>query len=157
MQHELHGHGQPTWRNGTSTICHGQPRRRRDNRLCDGRRRSPMRSVLVRQQSPPQTRGIASGKKTMAEVMAVEGGHRSERGLAPIMPHRLHSKEGLGELYSSLRAVEAVDGEDENDEQLGDGVRIAKGIAQQASSFGRRRAQRDTTGELARHTSATPP
>lgn len=65
----------------------------------------------------------------MAEVMAVDGGHRSERELAPIM----------------------------KDEVLDEGVRIAKGIGEQASSFGRRRAQRDTTGELARHTSATPP
>jgi hypothetical protein len=79
----------------------------------------------------------------MAELMAVERGHSFEGELAPIMPHRLHPVEDLDELYPPLRAVDAVDDEnEERDALLDEGVRIAHGIVQQASEFGRRRVQR---------------
>ena len=49
----------------------------------------------------------------MAEVMAVDSGHGSDREPSPIMPHQLRTIEQLDELYPSLKAVEAVDGEPE--------------------------------------------
>ena len=58
----------------------------------------------------------------------------------------------LGELHPSSGAVEAVNHEEEeNDELLEEGVRVAKCIVEQASCFGRRRVHRDTACELARH------
>ena len=79
----------------------------------------------------------------MAEVMAVDSGHGSDREPNPIMPHRLHSVEQLDELYPSLKAVEAVDDEsEERDELLETGVEIAREIVKEASQFGRRRVQR---------------
>ena len=96
-----------------------------------------------RAESAPQTRDSTSGKSTMAELMAVDSGPGSEREPAPIMPHRLYSVEDLDELYPPLRAVDAVDDEnEERDALLDEGVRIAHGIVQQASEFGRRRVQR---------------
>ena len=84
----------------------------------------------------------------MAEVMAVDSGHGSEREPAPIMPHRLYSVEQLDELYPPLRAVEAVDDEsEERDELLEEGFRVAMGIVKQASQFGRRRVQRQSTAQ----------
>ena len=60
------------------------------------------------------------------------------------MPHRLYSVERLDELYPPLRAVEAVDDEpEERDELVEQGVKIARGIVRQASEFGRRRVQRE--------------
>ena len=62
------------------------------------------------------------------------------------MPHRPHSEKELDELYLLLRAVEAVDDETEGkDELLEYGVRIARGVAEQASNFGRRRLERSGT------------
>ena len=79
----------------------------------------------------------------MAEVKAGDSGHGSDREPSPIMPHRLHTAEQLDKLYPSLEAVEAVDEEsEERDELLEEGIRIAKGIVTEASQFGRRRVQR---------------
>ena len=82
----------------------------------------------------------------MAEVMAVDSGHGSDREPSPMMPHRLHTAEQLGEFYPSSEAVEAVDDEsEERGELLEEGIRIAKGIVTEASKFGRRRVQRQET------------
>ena len=78
--------------------------------------------------------------------MAVGSGHGFEREPAPIMPHRLYSVEDLDELYPPLGAVEAVDDEnEEKDSLLDEGVKTARGIVKQASEFGRRRVQRQST------------
>ena len=96
-----------------------------------------------RAESAPQTRSSTSGKVTMAEVMAVDSGHGYDGEPSPIMPHRLYAVKELDELYPSLQAVEAVDDEsEERDELLDAGVRIARGIVREASQFGRRRVQR---------------
>ena len=96
-----------------------------------------------RAESAPHTRSSSSGKSTMAEVMAVDSGHGSDREPSPIMPHLLHAAEQLDQLYPSVQAVEAVDDEsEERDELLEEGIRIAKGIVTEASKFGRRRVQR---------------
>ena len=80
----------------------------------------------------------------MAEVMAVDSGHGFEREPAPIMPHRLYSVEDLNELYTPLRAVEAVDDQsEEEDALLDEGVEIARGIVKHAFECGRRRVQRE--------------
>ena len=96
-----------------------------------------------RAESAPQTRSSTSGKVTMAEVMAVDSGHGYDGEPSPIMPHRLYAVKELDELFPSLQAVEAVDDEsEERDELLDAGVRIARGIVREASQFGRRRVQR---------------
>ena len=78
--------------------------------------------------------------------MAVDSGHGSEREPSPIMPHLLHQAEQLDELYPPLAAVEAVDDEsEERDELLEEGIRVAKGIVTEASKFGRRWVQRQET------------
>ena len=49
-------------------------------------------------------------------------------------------------MHPPLRAVGAVDGEnEEKDDLLDEGVKIARGIVKQASEFGRRRVQRQST------------
>ena len=96
-----------------------------------------------RAESAPQTRGSTSGRATMAEVMAVDSGHGLDREPIPIMPHRCCSVGQLDELYPPLSAVEAVDDEsEERDELLETGVEIARGGVKEASQFGRRRVQR---------------
>ena len=84
----------------------------------------------------------------MAEVMAVDSGHGSEREPTPIMPRRLYSVEKLNGLYPPLRAVEAMDDESKRkDALLDEGVKIARGIFKQASESGRRRVQRQSTAQ----------
>ena len=94
--------------------------------------------------SAPQTRESAGSKATLAEALAVDGGHGSEGEPAPIMPHRNRSGDELDQLYPPIEAVEAVDDDEiDNDALLEKGLKIAKDIVVQASNFGRRRVQRD--------------
>ena len=94
--------------------------------------------------SAPQTRVSASTKATLAEVMAVGNGHESEGEPDPIMPHLSYSKADLDEIHPPIEAVEAVDNDEPDDDALlNEGVKVAKEIVEQASSFGRRRMQRE--------------
>ncbi len=93
--------------------------------------------------SAPQTRESTGTKATLAEVMALGGGHDSQGEPSPVMPHKIHSLEELNRLYPSIEAVEAADNDEiEDDALLAEGLKIAKDIVEQASSFGRRRVQR---------------
>ncbi len=94
--------------------------------------------------SAPQTRVSASTKATLAEVMAVGNGHESKGEPDPIMPHLNYSKADLDEIHPPIEAVEAVDNDEPDDDALlNEGVKVAKEIVEQASSFGRRRMQRE--------------
>ena len=64
-----------------------------------------------------------------------------------MMPHREHNAEELDRIYPPIEAVEDVDLEEpEDDPLLLKGYEIAKEIVAQASSFGRRRVQREVLG-----------
>ena len=57
-----------------------------------------------------------------------------------IMPHRTYSREQMDIRYPSLEAVEAVDDDrEEPDELLQAGEKVAQAIMEQANAAGRRR------------------
>ena len=93
--------------------------------------------------SAPQTRVSASTRATLAEVMAVDSGHECVGEQDPIMPHLSYSKADLDEVHPPIKAVEADDDDEPNDDALlNEGIKVAQEIVEQASSFGRRRIQR---------------
>ncbi len=63
----------------------------------------------------------------------------------PIIPHRVFSQEALDELYPSIGVAESADGDDAEEEQddlLDHGMRMAKDIEDRAACSGRRRIER---------------
>ena len=97
--------------------------------------------------SAPKTRATTGVRPTMAEVMALSQCNAEEEmgelTDMPIMPHRVYSAEELDEIYPSLEAVEAMDDEElEHDDLLEHGLQIAEGIARDASIFGRKRVHK---------------
>ena len=83
----------------------------------------------------------------MAEVMALGRSKAEEEADGssdtPIMPHRIYSSKELDELYPSLEAVDSLDDEvPDQDQLLAHGLKIAEGIAHNATFVGRKRVEK---------------
>ena len=101
--------------------------------------------------SAPTTRETTSTRSSMAEIHSMTSGDNCSRDhncntttLAAqdqiSMPHRTYSREQMDIRYPSLEAVEAVDDDrEEPDELLQAGEEVARAIMEQANAAGRRR------------------
>ena len=94
-----------------------------------------------RAESAPKMRTNTSTRTTMAEAHAVD---ERQGENAPVMPHKVFSKEELDALYPSIEVPDEDDGEEEEkeDQLLKAGEEIAEEICEKALRFGRRRLQK---------------